>query len=134
MNQFPTLPLVIAKPIESNQGFEELRTLSDLLLKCAQHLGVNPNQLLQFKEIQFESIDPTTVASSVYINTTMPVKIGIKVGSSYQWFYQYPPNVPLLWTKEESEFPAWLSKLTSDELTQYGLTNPDPSFYFMLKV
>lgn len=131
---FPTLPLKIAKPIEASRGFEGIRTLADLINAVAVHLGVDPNQLLQFQEITPGSVDPSKDVGPIFIKTVAPYYIAIRAGSEYQRFYQYPPNVPLLWTQGESNFPAWLTRLTESELTQYGLTNPDTAFYFMLKV
>lgn len=133
----PVLPLVKARDIEALKSWSDILTPQDLLEYITKMLGVDPNQILQFEEIEFSSVQPQGQSrKKIWVDTDGAPSIGVLVGSSYQLFYQYPPNVPLLWTQPESDFPQYLTRLSTDQMEEYGLELPEGSslFYFMLVV
>lgn len=137
MSQIPVLPLVSANNVEALKSWEDIKNPQDLINYCKRMLGVDPNQLLQFEEVVSSPIEPQPTSSNkkkLWLKTEGAPAVGVLIGNSYKLIYNYPPNVPLLWTQSENDFPDYLSKLNSDELTAYGLTNPTGFFYFMLKV
>jgi hypothetical protein len=140
MSQYPVLPLVSARQAEALKSWEEIKTPQDLINYCKRMLGVDPNQLLQFQEIESSPLEPQPGAEDrkqIWIKTDGAPAIGILIGSSYKLIYEYPPNVPLIWTKSVADFPGYLTKLTPTQVTNYGLaalTPPTDAFYFMLVV
>ncbi len=137
MSQIPVLPLVSANNVEPLKSWEDIRNPQDLINYCKRMLGVDPNQLLQFEEIVVSPLQPQSNEENrkqIWIKSEGAPAVGILIGTGYRLIYEYPPNVPLLWTKSLSSFPPYLSVLNGDELTAYGLTNPADFFYFMLKV
>lgn len=134
MSAFPVLPLKFAEDKERALSWEDVPTVKDLLVYIARMMGVDPNQLLQFQEIVYSSLAPTE-QNKIWIKTDGAPGIGIYIGSGYKVIYEYPVRVPLIWTKPASDFPDYLTKLSDDQLTAYGLTAPTgDAFYFYLNV
>lgn len=130
-----TLPLRVATDIEPLRSWDEITNPMDLVIYIARLLSVDPSSFASLQEVSFGSQPPSgDDLGKLFIKNTTPVGIGIFNGSGYSMIYQYPPNVPLLWTKGNEEFPSYLKRLSADQLQDYGLTNPSEGFYFMLQV
>lgn len=135
MSQFPFLPLKAAKQIEPLRSWEDIKNPTDLVNYLVRNLSVDPNSLLKFQEIISSSLEPSgNDKGKLWVKTDGYPAIGIYIGSSYKLIAEYPFDVPLLWTKPVSEFPSYLTKLTEEQMTQYGLSLPEGSthFYFIL--
>ncbi len=129
----PVLPLVLQKNKEPLKSWEGISTPSELAAYLATVFSVDPNQLLQFEEIVFQEIEPVgEEAKKLWIKTDLPVGLGLPSGEGYNMIYQYPPNVAMLWLKGEEKLPDYLRKLTSDQLTDYGLTDPSDKKVFWI--
>lgn len=129
------LPLRKANDVEVLRTWESITTPEDLINYIVDHFAIDADGLARLLEIQSGSIPPSgDDVGKLWLKTNNPVGVGVFNGSDYQIIYQYPPNVPLLWTKGSSAFPSYLSALSAEELTSYELTNPAGGFYFMLKV
>jgi hypothetical protein len=120
----PVLPLVASKDIEALKSWEGIQTPSDLVRLMAARLSVDPNQLNQFSEIVFSDVQPASNTTKIWIKTNAPIAIGIPSGGSYTLLYQYPPNVPFIYT-DISNIPVFLRVLSQNELDTYNLTAPD---------
>jgi len=126
----PNLPLRLAKGIEPEISWEKIQTPQDLLQLAAKLLAVDVTQITSLEEVIVSPSEPSGVhRKTIWVKSEQPFSINIKAGSQYVPFYQYPPNVPLLWTKGESDLPSYMRKLTADELTAMGITPPVNSFY-----
>jgi len=120
----PILPLIASKDIEALKSWEGIETPGDLVSLMARKLSVDPNQLEQFTEIEFSDVQPPSNSTKLWIKTDPPVAFGIPSGGSYVLIYQYPPNVPILYTNLATK-PAYLRLLTTTELASYNLVAPD---------
>lgn len=136
----PKLPLILSEQIEPERSWEGLSTPHDLLQYFARNCSVDARALVNLEEFVVSPIEPTGAnRSKIWIKNEGAPGIGIPIGSQYKVIYEYPPNVPLLWTGGSStqlSFPNYLRKLTPAELESFGLTAPtNPDFYyFMLEV
>lgn len=130
----PKLPLQVATSVEPITDWSYFNTPQDLILWIARMLSVDPNQTAIFQEIYTGTIEPSGEdRGKLWIKIDPPYAVMVFNGSSYQPIYNYPPNVPLLWTRNPDEFPSYLSRLTEVELSDFNLENPEGFFYFMLK-
>lgn len=120
----PVLPLIASKDIEALRSWEGIETPDDLVRLMARMLSVDPNQLEQFSEVVYSDVQPPSSSTQIWIKTDQPIAIGIPSGGTYQLLYQYPPNVPFIYTKMDS-LPTYLRKLTDSELDRYNLVAPD---------
>lgn len=136
MARYPLLPLLAANDIEPLKSWEDVTSPHDLVLYLIRMAAVDPNQLLQFTEIVVGPDQPSGAdRNKLWLKNTDPFAVGIFNGNTYKLIYEYPPNVPLIWTKARSEFPSYLTELNDGQLTSYGLTKPpSDAFYFMLIV
>lgn len=119
----PNIPLEVAKDIEQNVSYEDMPTPADLLNYMARMLSVDPNKLNNLQDVEVTSVQPDS-ADKIWIKTNEPVGIGLPIGGSYQMIYKYPANSPFLL---KGSVPSVLRKLTSDEISDYGLTAPTAS-------
>lgn len=119
------LPLVVAKPVEAKEDFAGLNTPFLFARYVLSLGGVDVEQLRTFQEIYYGSSEPSGAdAGKIWVKRDGAPAIGIRIGSQYQMFYQYPPDVPLLWTKTSDTIPSYMRRLTDAELTQYSLIAP----------
>jgi hypothetical protein len=129
------LPLRRANDTEALRTWEDIKTPDDLINYIVAHFAVEADGLARLMEIYRGPIAPSgDDLGKLWLKTNNPVGIGVYNGAGYEIIYQYPPNVPLLWTQGSSAFPSYLYTLTEEDLTNFGLTNPTGGFYFMLKV
>lgn len=129
------LPLVVAKDVEPKNDFTGIETPYLLALYIASLLGVDSAQLNAFQELYYGSDQPTgDDTGKVWIKQDSPPGIGIRVGTTYQFLYQYPPNIPLLWTVASDQLPSYMRRLTDDEMTQYNLPVPVNGFYVIFEI
>lgn len=130
----PMLPLKVQQDREPVNSWNNFATPQDFLIWAARSLAVDPNQLSILNEVYVGTTEPVgEERGKTWFKTNPPYAIYLFNGTEYEPVYNYPPNVPLLWTKDATEFPSYLHRLTESELTQYGLTNPEDAFYFMLR-
>lgn len=119
----PVLPLVASKDIETLKTWEGIETPNDLVRLMAARLSVDPNQLNQFSEVVFSDVQPESNTTKLWIKTNVPVAIGLPSGGTYNLIYQYPPNVPFIYT-DIANLPVFLRALSVNEMTNYSLTYP----------
>lgn len=117
------LPLKVAKDIEPLRTWENILTPYDVAVYVARICGVDISQISSLSEIIFSSIEPVGAdRKKIFINTSGVPSIGIPIGGQYQMIYQYPPNVPFLWTT--GNIPSYIRELTEDEMTRYSIAIP----------
>lgn len=135
MSDIPLMPLVVAKDIEPLRSWEGFDTPHDLALYLARMFAVDSSQITRLQEFVVNSVEPVGVdREKIWIKSEGVPAIGLPIGGTYQMIYKYPPNIPLLWTG--GDLPPYLRKLSDNELTNYGLANPDNTnyYYFILEV
>lgn len=129
-----SLPLKIQKGIEQASSWSGLSTPYDLLLYFARNTFIDPTAIVSLKEVVTSSIEPAGEdRDKLWIKTEGAPALGIPIGGTYQMIYQYPPNVPFIWTQGIDVMPSYISRLETSELGDYGLTNPtDVKFYYAI--
>lgn len=127
----PNLPLKLAKGIEQDVSWERIQTPHDFLRLAAQLLVVDVEQISTLEEVVVSPTEPTGQnRKAIWVKSEQPFAVNIKAGSQYAAIYQYPPNVPMLWTKGEDNVPSYMRRLTAAEMTKMSLAQPSDSFYF----
>jgi hypothetical protein len=127
----PGLSLRLANGIEPEISWEKIQTPHDLLLLAAKLLSVDVSQIATLEEVITSPTEPSGINKKpIWIKNENPFSISIKAGSQYISFYQYPPNIPLLWTKGKDSLPSHMRQLTEDEMQKFNLPEPADNFYF----
>lgn len=117
------LPIVIANPVDNGDSIENIDTIHELLQYLSNHQGVDAGPILnQIESIPFK-ISNKESSDGGASNTVQ----FIKGDPSYilydnNKFYPYPPNTAFLYVGDD--YPGYLTKLTDEEITDYGLTKP----------
>lgn len=124
------LPVSLQSDLEKNRSWEGITTPHDLALYMSRVLFIDPSRILALNEIIYSDVTPTGLdAKKIWIKTDIPVGIGIPTGDGYSMLFQYPPDVPVLWTKGISEIPAYMRQITEAELLEMGITAPTNTDY-----
>lgn len=126
-----TLPLKAIRDIEPYKSWSEVKTPNDLILYIVANFVVDPSALSAFQQFIYSSSQPTGIdAGKPWVKTDSPPGFGVPIGENYILLTQYPPDVPLIWTKDTA-LPSYLRKLTEDEMTDYALATPTRGYYFI---
>lgn len=125
-------PLVVANPSEKNQDWNAvMREMSMLAEWVERTFAIDITGLKDDAKIIISSDEPEGNNSQYpWIKISSPPGIGIPFDSGYAMIYPYPKNVPILWTQGVVDLPVYLRALTDDELTSYGLTDPESEDFF----
>jgi len=126
------LPLVVANPVELNVQWQDIcSNPRDLGLWIVRMLAVDISRVGELN--QFIVSDSEPVGADVgkpWIKTGSPPGIGVYDGERYYVIYPYPEATPFLWTKGIDALPAFLTKVNTGTLSDYGLTAPGNNDYF----
>jgi hypothetical protein len=127
------LQLVALEPKEPNLTWEDL--CSDpmkLFEEFARRFVVNGNDLKSVVGVvRNDNIPEPKDRGRIWVKTSWPYAIGVLIDGGWKmdWGLSgYPANTPFLWKESEMDpVPGFIHKLTSDEITNYGLTNTSGS-------
>lgn len=133
------LSLVVANNVELERNWEEIgRSPQSLAQWFIKMLAVDSTKITALNEVVVSEEQPVgDSANKIWIATGPPPFIGVPDGNNgYARFYQYPANTPFLWVLGESNLPQWIERVSTNELSSYGLTEPtsDQYFYAILRV
>lgn len=128
-----TAPLLVANEKEKNRTWDDLNTPKQL---ASWFQGIFAVDISVFKKIFNLYVGPNEPQGGdrgkVHLKTSRPFGVGALVQGSYQYVYQYPPNIPLQFPK--NGIPYGVTALTPDELSSYDLTNGSSYTWAWLKV
>ena len=122
----PIIPLRVASLVEPQASWEGISTPHELAKWLSRILSVDATKLAETQEIVFGDLQPQgDDQNKIWVKTSEPVGFGLPVGDSYTIIYQYPPNVPLLWAGSDATIPSYLTTLSEDQITSFGLSTPN---------
>lgn len=126
------IPLQVANPIEAKRSWQDFcQNPQDLLQWVIRTLGVDITNFTNLSPIIISDTEPVGAdKEKIWIKPGNPPALGVPYGQVYTMFYPYPVNIPFLWLGMESTLPSYATKLTPDQLTDMGLTEPVNSDYF----
>lgn len=117
-----TLPLIVANENEQGKTIEDIDSLPELLQYLANHLAANAGPITSVIDdlpIHIGSVeDSNPCGKQVQFIEGEPCYIKYEDCT----FYPYPPNVAFLHIG--SDYPSYLTPLTTEELDELGLSAP----------
>ncbi len=121
-----TIPIRVASQVERQSSWEGISTPYELAIWLSRILSIDASKIAETQEIIYSDLQPTgNDQNKIWIKTSEPIGLGLPTGDVYSIIYQYPPGIPLLWTKSASTVPQYMRELSETELTDYKLTAPD---------
>lgn len=123
--QYPSIPLKVQNDIERLKSWEGVSTPHELALYMARILSVDATNILELQEVVYSDVQPTgTDSKKIWVKTDPPQAVGLPTSEGYKMLYEYPANIPFLWIEGVATLPSYIRILTTEELTDYSLTNP----------
>ena len=122
------LPVQTASPVELHECWGDYPNPSAFFAAISSFLFVDSEKLGDSSGVIFSDTQPSaTDNAKIWLKTSEPYAVGFFAGGSYRLFYQYPPNVPLLFPQTFKFGGTTGNKirlLTASEITGYGFSNP----------